>query len=106
MLSTTLFFEASRTSGGQPANIRRAAPPLFDVLMLVSRAASGLAGPLLAKRVESGVLAGTGVGGVGDFRWLILAASVATIVGGLLTPTFQRLFTRAVAGFAVHRSLL
>jgi hypothetical protein len=36
---------------------------------------------------------------------LIVAASLATVVGALLTPTFQRIFTRAVAGFAVHRSL-
>jgi hypothetical protein len=78
---------------------------LFNVLVLVSRTANGFQGPLLAKRVEGAVTGGSSGGGVEDFRWLIVSASLATVVGALLTPTFQRLFTRAVAGFATHRSL-
>jgi hypothetical protein len=73
---------------------------LFNVLVLVSRTANGFQGPLLAKRVERAVAVGGGGGGVKDFRWLIVSASLATVVGTLLTPTFQRVFTRAVAAFA------
>jgi Amj-like protein len=77
---------------------------LFNVLMLVSRTANGFLGPLLAKRMERAMAVGGG-GGVADLRWLLVAAALATAVGALLTPTFQRLLTRAVAGFAVHRSM-
>jgi hypothetical protein len=94
---------------------------LFNVLLLVSRTANSFQAPLLAKRVESS-LAGAGLGegtqllqhlppgarpdgALADFRWLIVAASLATVVGAVLTPTFQRLFTRAVSRFAVDRSV-
>lgn len=77
---------------------------LFNVLLLVSRTANSFQAPLLAKRVESSIAAGR-AGSANDFRWLIAAASLATIVGALLTPTFQRLFTRAVARFAADRSM-
>jgi hypothetical protein len=82
---------------------------LFNLLLLVSRTANAFQAPLLAKRVEAslavGVAEGAPAGATGDFRWLIAAASLATVVGALLTPTFQRLMTRAVARFAVDRSL-
>jgi hypothetical protein len=78
---------------------------LFNVLVLVSRTANTFQAPLLAKRVERGLHAGPSAATIADFRWLLAAASIATIVGALLTPTFQRLFTRAVEAFGVHRSL-
>jgi hypothetical protein len=77
---------------------------LFSILALVSRTANSLQGPLLAKRIE-GALASGGSPALADFRWLIAAASAATLAGAALTPTFQRLFTRAVAAFAVDRSM-
>ncbi|MEP6622191.1 MAG: lipid II flippase Amj family protein [bacterium] len=77
---------------------------LFNILVLVSRTANTFQAPLLAKRVEH-QLGTTHLGSVADFRWLLAAASLATIVGALLTPTFQRLFTTAVASFARHRSV-
>jgi Alternate to MurJ len=77
---------------------------LFNVLLLVSRTANSFQAPLLAKRVESSLGERSG-GALADFRWLIVAASLATVVGALLTPTFQRLFTRAVSRFAVDRSV-
>jgi hypothetical protein len=45
------------------------------------------------------------VGSVADFRWLLAAASLATLIGAFLTPTFQRILTTAVASFARHRSV-
>jgi len=67
---------------------------MFNILVLVSRTANTFQVPLMAKRVEQHLAAGP-AGGIGDFRWLIASASAATIVGALLTPTFQRLFARA-----------
>jgi hypothetical protein len=79
---------------------------LFNVLILVSRTANTFQAPLLAKRVEHGLHAPTTIASsLGDFRWLLFAASLATVVGAVLTPTFQRLFTRAVGAFARDRSL-
>jgi hypothetical protein len=77
---------------------------LFNILLLVSRTANSFQAPLLAKRVES-ALATASPGPISDFRWLLAAASLATVVGAILTPTFQRIFTRAVQRFAVERSV-
>jgi hypothetical protein len=77
---------------------------LFNILVLVSRTANTFQAPLLAKRVEH-ELGAAQTGSVADFRWLLAAASLATLVGALLTPTFQRVLTTAVASFARHRSL-
>ncbi len=41
----------------------------------------------------------------GDFRWLIVAASIATAAGAFLIPTFHRLLSKAVVAFSVHHSL-
>ena len=78
---------------------------LFNVLVLISRTSNSFQAPLLARRVEGNLLSGSMVGRIGDFRWLLAAAALATIVGALLTPTFQRLFSRAVASFSMHRSI-
>ena len=40
-----------------------------------------------------------------DFRLLLLSATVATVVGALAVPTFQRILSRAVLHFQVHRSI-
>jgi hypothetical protein len=77
---------------------------LFNILSLVSRTANSLQSPVLAKRIESALAIGAPAS-VADFRWLLAAAAVATLLGATLTPTFQRLFTRAVARFAIDRSL-
>jgi hypothetical protein len=78
---------------------------LFSILVLVSRTSNSFLGPFLAKRVESNL---TGPGAVNllmDFRWLLVSASLATIVGAFLIPTFQRVFCRAVLHFQTHRSI-
>lgn len=79
---------------------------LFSILVLVSRTSNSFLGPFLAKRVESNIgrqFAAESL--LSDFRWLLISASLATIVGALLIPTFQRVFCRAVEHFQVHRSV-
>ena len=78
---------------------------LFNILVLVSRTSNALQAPLLAKRVELSIVEGSLDGGISDFRWLLIAASLATFVGALLIPTFQRLFTRGVNAFSVYQSV-
>lgn len=79
---------------------------LFSILVLVSRTSNSFLGPFLAKRVESHIatpLAATSL--LYDFRWLLMSASLATVTGALLIPTFQRVFCRAVKHFQMHRSV-
>lgn len=74
---------------------------LFNILMLVSRTSNSFQAPFLAKRIETGVSPHL----LADFRWLLFSATAATLVGALLIPTFQRMFSRAVQEFQVHRSI-
>lgn len=79
---------------------------LFSILMLLSRTSNSFLGPFLAKRVETGIdqhVAASTL--LVDFRWLLFSASLATILGAILIPTFQRAFCRAVEHFQVHRSV-
>ncbi|MDF3835449.1 lipid II flippase Amj family protein [Cupriavidus basilensis] len=79
---------------------------LFSVMMLVSRTSNSFLGPFLAKRVETSLLVEKSSHLLTDFRWLLVSAALATLVGALLIPTFQRVFSRAVQHFQVHRSIL
>ena len=78
---------------------------LFNVLVLISRTSNSFQGPFLAKRVEQNLAHPFSSALLTDFRWLLLSATSATLVGAFLIPTFQRLFSRAVLHFQVHRSM-
>lgn len=78
---------------------------LFNILVLVSRTSNSFQGPFLAKRVESAIQGSLLTELSHDFMWVIVAASLATLVGGLLIPTFQRFSTRAVQSFQRDRSM-
>lgn len=77
---------------------------LFNILVLVSRTANGFQAPLLAKSVEDDIKIGMS-GNLDTFRLIILMSSFATIVGALLIPTFQRILSKAVADFSMHKSM-
>ena len=78
---------------------------LFNSLVLISRLSNAFQGPLLAKRVELAIADEVTSSIRHDFMLILLAASIATILGGLLLPTFQRLATLAVAFFNRKRSM-
>ncbi len=78
---------------------------LFSILMLLSRTSNSFLGPFLAKRVEMNLSGAATTDLLWDFRWLLIASSLATIAGAVLIPTFQRVFCRAVQHFQVHRSV-
>lgn len=78
---------------------------LFNILVLVSRTANSFQSPFLAKRIEDHLHHAAGHGLLADFRWLLLSATLATLVGGFLIPSFQRLFGKAVMHFQAHRSV-
>lgn len=79
---------------------------LFNILALVSRTSNSFQGPFLAKRIESRLLGTDHPSSMlADFRWLLAAATLATVVGALLVPTFQRVFSAAVRHFQANRSM-
>ena len=79
---------------------------LFNLLILVSRTSNAFQAPLLAKRIEENLSAGSTGGGLADFRWLLASATAATLVGAFLIPTFQRLLSTSVDAYGKRRSLL
>jgi hypothetical protein len=79
---------------------------LFNVLFLVSRAATTIQGPLLGRRIDGDTIQAASIAALEtDFRRLLLVASVATVAGAFLIPTFHRLLSKAVVSFSVHRSI-
>lgn len=78
---------------------------LFNVLILGSRLANGLLGPLLAKRIEDAISIGGGDRLEGDFRLVLMSASIAVLFGIVLIPTSQRLFAVAIESMKQDRSL-
>lgn len=77
---------------------------LFNILVLVSRTANGFQAPLLAKTVENDIKHGV-FDNAGTFRMVIFACTLATAIGAVLIPTFQRVLSKAVINFSLHKSM-
>lgn len=77
---------------------------LFNILILISRTANGFQAPLLASTIEKNIKSGLS-SNLFDFQMIIFSCTVATIVGGLLIPTFQRVLSVAVNRFSVYKSV-
>ncbi|SOD97393.1 lipid II flippase Amj family protein [Spirosoma fluviale] len=77
---------------------------LFNVLVLVSRTANGFQAPILANIVEKNIRLGR-ANPIDQFYWVLWMTSLSTLVGALLIPSFQRLFSYAVVHFSRHKSM-
>lgn len=77
---------------------------LFNILVLVSRTSNSFLGPFLAKRIEVRIAGGGGDALYTDFQLVLASASAAVLLGIVLVPTGQRLFSRAIGYFQEHRS--
>jgi len=77
---------------------------LFNILVLISRTANGFQAPLLASSIEKNINTGLSENTL-DFRLIILSCTVATIFGGFLIPTFQRILSIAVDRFSIYKSV-
>jgi len=78
---------------------------LFNILVLVSRFSNSIQAPILAKWIEKDMSTGN-IAAVGsNFHWLILAATIGTLLGAFLIPTFQRIFISIVKKFNTQRSV-
>ena len=77
---------------------------LFNIMVLVSRTSNSFQAPLLAKWIENNIMSDINPG-VSTFRLIIAVTTIATIAGGLLIPTFQRILSKAVNNFSIHKSV-
>ena len=77
---------------------------LFNILVLVSRTANGFQAPLLAKTVENDIKHNV-FENAGTFHLIIFSCTLATIFGAFLIPTFQRVLSKAVLNFSIHKSM-
>lgn len=79
---------------------------LFNALVLISRLSNGFLGPLIAKRVETAIIRGRDAFLLGDFRWMMAAATAGVLVGIFLVPTGQRLFATVIERMRKRKSLV
>ncbi len=77
---------------------------LFNIMVLISRTSNSFQAPLLAKWVENNINLNINPGTY-EIRLILLATSIATIVGAFLIPTFQRVLSKAVLNFSIHKSM-
>ena len=77
---------------------------LFNILVLVSRTANGFQAPLLAKTIETDLTAGV-TENEWNFRLIVLSCTIASVVGAILIPSFQRILARAVNNFSINKSM-
>lgn len=78
---------------------------VFNVFALISRTANSIQAPLMAKSIESNMKLGNSQNLLYMFRWILLATTLATIIGAILMPTFIKIFKKAVESFSIHRSI-
>ncbi|GEL50470.1 lipid II flippase Amj family protein [Acetobacter tropicalis] len=94
---------AARIAGGRTGRIAMSFA-LFNMLVLVSRTSNSFLGPFLAKRIEMRLASGGGDALLGDFRLVLLSATIAVFIGIVMVPTGQRMFVKAIGYFQRHRS--
>jgi hypothetical protein len=79
---------------------------IFNIVSLVSRVANALQAPLLGIVVDRMVRQGSLSGMSCIFHFIIGAASVGTLLGAMLIPTFTSLFSRGALAYESHGSFL
>jgi hypothetical protein len=77
---------------------------LFNIMVLISRTSNSFQAPLLAKWVENNINLNINPG-TSEIRLILFVATLATIFGAFLIPTFQRILSKAVMNFSVHKSM-
>jgi len=77
---------------------------VYNILSLVSRMATVLQAPILAKTIELNINAGKSTDTT-IFRWAIFAAFLATLLGALAMPSFNNLLAIAVKKYYQLKSM-
>lgn len=77
---------------------------LFNIMVLISRTSNSFQAPLLAKWIENNIKLDINPGTF-EIRLILFASTLATIIGALLIPTFQRVLSNSVENFSLHKSV-
>jgi hypothetical protein len=77
---------------------------LFNIVALASRVAYTLQAPLLGSAVDRMVQQGHLGGLLRDFHIIIGAATVGTLLGAMLIPSFAAMFSRGALAYEFHGS--
>jgi hypothetical protein len=94
---------ASRIAGARTGRLALTGA-LFSIVSLFSRVANTLQAPLLGSALDRMVRQGQVNGLFHDFQLILAAASVGTLLGAMLIPTFTALFSRAAVAYESHGS--
>lgn len=68
---------------------------LFNLIVLISRTANMLQGPLIGKMIDKSI--NIKYNPINEVRYVILATTAGTLIGIVLIPTFLRLFSKSVS---------
>lgn len=77
---------------------------LFNIVSLASRVAYTLQAPLLGSAVDRMVRQGDLTGLLTDFRVILGAAAMGTLLGAMLIPTFAAIFSKGALAYESHGS--
>ena len=94
---------ASRIAGARTGRLALTSA-LFNIVSLASRVAYTLQAPLLGSAVDRMVRQGALEGLARDFHYIIAAASLGTVLGAMLIPSFTSIFSRAAKAYEFHGS--
>ncbi len=94
---------ASRIAGARTGRLALTGA-LFSIVSLASRVAYTLQAPLLGSAVDHLVRQHAFAGLLHDFRLILGAASVGTLLGALLIPSFTAIFSRGALAYESHGS--
>jgi len=94
---------ASRIAGARTGRLALTGA-LFSIVSLASRVAYTLQAPLLGSAVDRMVREGQLGGLLRDFHVIIGAASLGTLLGAMLIPTFTSVFSRGALAYELHGS--
>ncbi len=109
ILTTIVHIVNTSAHAARLAGVRTRRPALahslFNVIALTSRGANALAGPLLASLTDVAVAYQNTNTLLHTYRVVLLAASVGTLIAGLLIPSLSRILERGVVSYEQRRSL-
>jgi len=69
---------------------------LFNIIVLISRTANMIQAPLLGSIVDNAINQRNTLELLSQFRWIILSATIGSIIGALLLPSFVSLFSKGI----------
>ncbi|WP_281273718.1 lipid II flippase family protein [Biomaibacter acetigenes] len=69
---------------------------LFNIIVLISRTANMIQAPLLGSIVDKAINQGSSAFLLHDFRWIIASATLGSMLGAALIPSFVVIFSKGI----------